>query len=106
MASGIGILKDDEYTKDNCLEIIKNREFTENALKELGFSLTPSTANFVFARHSKIDGKTLYTKLKERGILVRHFDKQQISQYNRITIGTREQMETLVNTIKNILEDK
>ncbi len=106
MAAGIGILEDDEYTRKNCEDIIKNREFTENSLKELGFFLTPSTANFVFARHEKLDGKTLYLKLKERGILVRHFDKPQIAQYNRITIGTMEQMNTLVETIKTILEDK
>ncbi len=106
MAAGEGILSDDEYTKKNCAEIIKNREFTERSLKDLGFSLTPSSANFVFARHGKIDGKALYLKLKEHGILVRHFDKPEISQYNRITIGTKSQMESLVNTIKTILEDK
>ena len=105
MASGLGILADNDYTLKNCREIIKTREFTVNALSSLGFSLTPSTANFVFAKHDKMSGKEIYLKLKENGILVRHFDKEKIKEYNRITIGTREQMEALVSALKTILED-
>ena len=105
MASGLGVLEDNDYTLNNCKEIIKTREFTADALSSLGFSLTPSTANFVFAKHSKMSGKDIYLKLKENGILVRHFDKETIKEYNRITIGTREQMEALVSALKTILED-
>ena len=105
MASGLGVLEDNDYTLSNCKEIIKTREFTADALSSLGFSLTPSTANFVFAKHSKMSGKDIYLKLKENGILVRHFDKEIIKEYNRITIGTREQMEALVSALKTILGD-
>lgn len=102
--AGIGAIKDDKYFKDNCNAIITNREYTENKLKELGFTVTCSKANFVFAKSDKISGKDLYLKLKERGILVRHFEKERIKDYNRITIGNIEQMQMLVKEIKNVLE--
>lgn len=105
MAAGLGVLLDAEYTKECCKKIIKTREFTKCELGKLGFSMTNSGANFLFAKHDKITGGELYQKLKERGILVRHFDKDKISDYNRITIGTREQMQTLIDTIKSILEE-
>ena len=102
---GLGILNDDMYYKENCKEIIKNRSYTTNALKELGFNLTDSYANFLFAKHPEISGKDLYLKLKEKGILVRHFDNERITDYNRITIGTAEQMNALISAIKTILEE-
>lgn len=105
MEAGIATLEHDDYTKDNCNAIIENRDYTVAELKKLGFTLTDSKTNFVFAKTDACDGKELYLKLKERGILVRHFDKEDICQYNRITIGTRKQMETLINEIKNILEE-
>ena len=104
MAAGVGVLEDEEYTLVNCKEIIKNREFTTSEIKKLGFIVTDSTTNFVFASHPDIDGEKLYQMLKERGILVRHFNNPRISQYNRITVGTREQMEKLIDAIKSILE--
>ena len=61
---------------------------------------------FLFAHSSKIDGGTLYRALKERGILVRHFNKPRISDYVRITIGTREEMQILLQETKAILEDQ
>lgn len=106
MAAGLGILEDDEYTKENCRTIIENREYTELELKKLGFLMTDSGSNFVFAKHPEFDGKKLYQKLKENGILVRHFDKPIISDYNRITIGTKNQMQKLIETIKAILEEE
>lgn len=105
-AAGIGAISDEEYTKKNCETIIENREFTSCELKKLGFEMTDSKTNFIFAQSDRIDGGELYTKLKERGILVRHFDKAAISNYNRITVGTREQMQALIDTVKNILEEK
>ena len=105
MAAGIGVLSDDEYTQKNCKTIIENREYAASELKRLGFEMTNSKTNFIFAQSSRIEGGELYLKLKERGILVRHFDKPAISNYNRITVGTREQMQTLINTIEKILEE-
>ncbi len=106
MAAGLGILEDDWCTKENCRTIIKNREYTAAALKKLGFIMTDSSSNFIFAKHPQFDGKLLYQKLKENGILVRHFDKPIISDYNRITIGTENQMKKLIETIKFILEEE
>lgn len=104
MAAGLGALADGEYTEKNCRAVAENREFTAKELLKLGFEMTKSSANFIFAKHPKINGAELYEELKKRGILVRHFDKAEIAQYNRITIGTREQMIRLVSEIKNILE--
>ncbi len=106
MAAGLGTLEDEEYTINNCKTVIENREYTKKELLKLGFELTDSSTNFVFAKHSDIDGKQLYLDLKKKGILVRHFDGERISQYNRITIGTRVEMEILINTLKQILEEK
>lgn len=105
MAAGLGALEDEEYTKKCCQKIIKTREYTACELSKLDFTMTKSGANFLFAKHSKISGGELYLKLKSRGILVRHFDKAEICDYNRITIGTLEQMQTLIDTIKSILEE-
>lgn len=105
MAAGIGCVMDDEYTKKNCAEIMATREFTAEELKKLGFEVTDSCTNFLFARHQRIGGEKIYAELKKRGILVRHFDKEKIADYNRITIGTKEQMTTLIDAAKKILEE-
>lgn len=105
MAAGVGALLDNEYFENNCKEIIKIREYTKSELKKLEFTVTDSKANFVFAKSDRIDGKTLYLKLKEKGILVRHFDKEKLSRYNRITIGTKEQMDALFSAVKEIKEE-
>ena len=104
MAAGIGAMEDEEYTRANCLEIIKTREYTAAELEKMGFTLTKSTTNFLFAKHNEISGSEIYQKLREKGILVRHFDKKEICDYNRITIGTYEQMKTLVDTIGGIVK--
>lgn len=106
MAAGIGTLCDEEYTHKNCKEIIRVRENTKKALKELGFTMTDSLANFIFAKSDKIDGKKLYLRLKDKGVLVRHFEKKRLSDYNRITVGSEEQMNILLEKIKEILEEE
>ncbi|MBR3966699.1 MAG: histidinol-phosphate transaminase [Clostridia bacterium] len=104
MAAGVGQLLDDEYTRKNCLTIAENREFLTKELEKLGFTVLPSKTNFVFAKSDKMEGGELYRKLRERGILVRHFTSERISAFNRITVGTREQMETLLLAINEILD--
>lgn len=104
-AAAIGTLEDEEYTRKNCAEIIKTREYTVARLQKLGFSMTDSKTNFIFAQTQKIEGKKLYQELKNRGVLVRHFDTDRLRNFNRITVGSKEQMDKLLDAIKDILEE-
>lgn len=106
MAAGVAAVADNGYFMDNCKTIIQNREWTTERLQSLGFELTDSKANFVFAKSDKVSGEELYKKLKERGVLVRHFNGDRIKEYCRITIGTRKEMERLVSEIEDILKEK
>ena len=106
MAAGIGVLCDEGYTRENCEKVIETRAWAASELKRLGFEMTDSRANFIFAKHERIGGGELYAKLRERGILVRHFTKEKIADYNRITVGSREQMEELIAAISDILEER
>ena len=105
-AAGIGAIEDDEYFKKNCQEIISTREKTQKDLTDLGFTVLPSKTNFLFAKSDKISGEKLYKKLKEKGVLVRHFEKERIKEFNRITIGSPKEMEIFISKVKEILEDK
>ena len=105
LALGLGVLLDEEQTRANCRAIMENRAYTVGALKAMGFTVLPSAANFIFARSDSIGGGELYKKLRERAVLVRHFDKERIRDYNRITIGTREQMDILLKNVREILEE-
>ncbi len=104
-AAGLGVLEDEAYTRANCQAVMDNRAYTMRELSRLGFAMTNSSANFIFARHEAIGGETLYRELKQRGILVRHFDVPRLTEYNRITVGSREEMERLIYTIETILEE-
>ena len=103
-AMGIGILEDEEYTKTNCLKIIENRNYTVDALKRLGFQVLPSCANFIFVSSDSIEGGELYRRLKEKGVLVRHFTKERISNWCRVSIGSRESMEIFIEKVMEILK--
>jgi histidinol-phosphate aminotransferase len=105
-AAGIASLKHDEYNRKNCAAIIETREHTERALKALGFEVTLSRTNFLFARHPDVPGEKVYRELRKRGILVRHFSQERIRDYNRISVGTPEQMEQLITALKAILEER
>ncbi len=102
MAAGIGALQDDAYFKANCAAIAQNRAWTTNALRQLGFRVIDSKANFVFAAAPNCGGQELYLALKARGILVRHFETPRLKDYNRITIGSRRQMEALIQAIREL----
>lgn len=105
LAAGEGVLDDEDYFITNCRSIIENRDFVSKELKKLGFVMTDSMANFILMKHPEIDGKWIYKKMKERGVLIRHFDEGKISQYNRVTIGSREQMEIFLKTLAGVLEE-
>ena len=105
LAAGEACLEHDDYNRKNCRTILRTREMTRIALEKLGFETTPSKANFLFVRHPEISGADLYRKLKERGILVRHFNTERIREYNRISVGTDAQMNTLVREIEKIIKN-
>ena len=95
----------ERYYQETCAAIMATREETAKALKNLGFTVLPSRTNFLFVKSDKIGGRELYEKLKDRGILVRHFGNPRISDYIRMTIGTDDQMATCLAAIRAILEE-
>lgn len=103
--AALGVLDDESYTRKNCATIIKTRNHVTEKLRNLGFIIPESSANFIFAKHPKLNGDKIYHTLKERGILVRHFDNPKISAYIRITIGSSDQMERLITEIEQILSE-
>ena len=105
-AAGLAALENEDYTRVNCRKIIENRAYTVHALRELGFTCTDSKANFIFAKSDRIGGKELYLELKSRGVLIRHFEKPRICDYNRITVGSREQMDIFLTKVREILEER
>ena len=91
------------YYREKCAAIMATRERTAEALAALGFTVLPSKTNFLFVRSDKIGGRALYEKLKDRGILVRHFGNPRIADYIRLTIGTDAQMDACLAAICAIL---
>lgn len=102
-AAGTATISDNGYYIKNCQKIIKTREWVTDVLRELGFTVLPSKANFIFAKSDKISGQRLYEELKAKGVLIRHFEKDRIKDFNRITIGTDNEMKILIDKIKEIL---
>ena len=97
---------DSQDMKKKCQMIISTRERTKTKLKELGFIVPDSYANFVFVKHPQIDGEELFLALRKVGIIVRHWNKPRIDQYLRITIGTDEQMDRLFAFLENYIHEK
>ncbi len=102
-AAGLATLGEEEVSRARCREIMATRAWTTEQLQALGFTVLPSSTNFLFAKAPRIGGGELYLALKEKGILVRHFNKERISDFVRITIGTREQMERFLFAVKEIV---
>lgn len=107
IAGGSAAIADKSHFETCSKKIIATREKTTASLIELGFDVLPSKANFVFVKpdQNKIDknAETLYLELKEKGVLVRYFNKPRISEYLRITIGTDEEMNILITTLESII---
>jgi len=104
LAAGEAAIADNAYYMQNCRRIAETRGQTAARLREMGFRVLPSRANFLFAASDRISGLALYQKLKERGVLVRHFEKPGIADFNRITIGSPEQMERFFQETEEILK--
>lgn len=105
-AAGVAAIEDDAYYRENAKQIMTIRAESAEQLRELGFTVLPSCANFLFAKSDWIGGQELYQSLKSRGVLVRHFSKPRIREFCRITIGTRQEMDILMTNIQAILTEK
>lgn len=104
-AAGIGVLKDEDYTQKNIKIICVTRDKTKKQLEELNFEVLDSSTNFLFAKHESLSGEKIYSELLKQNILIRHFRKpEQITNFNRITIGTPEQMQKMIDTLKEIIK--
>lgn len=92
---GVEAVKDKTYFEEGLRKIIETREWAKTELKNLGFQCLDSKSNFIFAMHPDYDAKELFEALKKNDIYVRFWGSERIEQYMRITVGTREEMETL-----------
>ncbi len=104
MLLGEKTVDNNSYYLNNCQKIAATREYTKNDLKKLGFTVLPGLGNFLFAASPDIPGGVLYERLKENGVLVRHFTSPRICNYNRITIGTPGEMEEFLSIVRQIKE--
>lgn len=102
IVAGTAAAKDREYFEQTTARIVRTREAFKDKLGEMGFRFPDSKANFVFASHPDFSGEYLFTELRKRNIVVRHWNKPGISEFLRITIGTDEQMEAVVKALKEI----
>ena len=104
LKAGQAALEDTAYFEKTRAAIMDTRAWTMQQLTDRGFTVLDSRANFVFASTDRINGGVLYKELKKNGILVRHFDAPRIENWLRITIGTPEQMQALMDAVDKILE--
>jgi len=102
-AAAVAALGDRDYFETTCKAVIDTRENMVDDLKELGFEVLPSAANFVFTRHPRHDAAALAAKLRQHSIIVRHFKLPRIDQFLRISVGTNEQCAALTAALREIL---
>ncbi len=100
---GTAVLESNEYYAERVKSICDTRDWFAYELTKLGFSVIPSKTNFVFASHDTVSGKHIFEELRNKRILIRRFDSERISNYLRISIGTRDEMERVVTALKSIL---
>lgn len=100
IAMGVEAVKDDAYFQETIKKVIATREWTKEELRRLGFVFQDSRSNFIFASHPNHPAKEIFEALKKQGIYVRYFEKPRIDNYLRISIGTDEEMKTLVSFLK------
>ena len=103
MKCAVEALRDTAYFEANCAKIRANRAWPQTELEKLGFHVLDSQTNFLFAESPAISGKELYLRLKDNGVLVRHFDDPKITNFNRISIGSEEEMAQFIETVRDIL---
>ncbi|MBM7484303.1 MULTISPECIES: histidinol-phosphate transaminase [Bradyrhizobium] len=103
IAGAVAAIEDDGWFRDTRARIIASREILARDLRQLGFEVLPSLANFVFARHRSRSGADLAAALRQRGVLVRHFRKPRIEDFLRITVGTEAECARLVEVLRGLI---
>jgi histidinol-phosphate aminotransferase len=103
IAGAVAAIEDDEWFQKTRQRIIASRQTLVHGLAELGFEILPSLANFVFARHRRHSGAHLAARLRERGVLVRHFQKPRIEDFLRISVGTEDQCSRLIALARSLI---
>ena len=105
-AAGIAAIQDDTYFQKNISEIQRVREYTRGQLEQRGFTVLPSVSNFLFVRSNFGTAEDLYGALRALGVLIRYWKTPRIKDWCRITIGTQEQMDTLLNAVDTIRKER
>lgn len=105
LAAGKAALEDEGYFQENVNRIISTREWTKKELSKLGFTFGDSKANFIFATHERFQARELFEALKIKKIFVRYFNKPRIDNYLRISIGTDQEMDTLLEFLKKYVKE-
>jgi len=103
LAAAIASFNDPDYFAAMREKVISSREWIVEQLKVLGFDVLPSSANFVLARHSDQNGLALTQSLRDKNIIIRHFNKPRLSEFLRITVGTPEQNQQLIDALGEII---
>lgn len=97
---------DEQYYRDINAKVVLTRERVIGAMRKMGFNVLNSSSNFIFASHNSYPAVEIYKKLKEKKILVRHWNKEKISNYLRISVGTDAEMDLLLENMSKILNAK
>lgn len=103
VALGAAALEDEVYFQETLDKVLRTREWTKGELRRLGFSFQDSQTNFIFASHKRVPAQEIFQYLREKHIFVRHFKSPRIDNYLRISIGTQEQMETLIREVEELV---
>ena len=104
LATGVAAIEDQAYFQETCAKIIATREWTKKELAALGFSFPDSKTNFIFASHESCPASELFGALRQEHIYARYFPKPRIDNHLRITVGTQEEMEKLIEFLKKYLK--
>ena len=104
--TGAASMRDAEYFKKCTGRIVATRERVKAELKQLGCAMTDSLANFLFVKLPGVPGERAQQKLREKGILVRWFDRDPIRDYLRVTVGSDEDMAAFVQAVKEIISEE
>lgn len=104
--AGVASVEDETYFNRIVDKVVATREWTKKELQRLGFTFTDSKTNFIFAAHKSIPAQEIFDVLRENQIFVRHWNKPRISNYLRISIGTDEEMRTVIEFLEKYIKER